>query len=120
MKVAKTFVYNEKQSPESNVRRLDQDISQLSVALQGRIRFGTGTDGDRGENIAGEFQVVTTAGADTEFAITHTLGAVPIGYIVLKQDKAASIYDSGTTWTNTTLYLKASAASVTLTLFLLK
>jgi hypothetical protein len=120
MKVAKTFVYNEKQSMESNVRRLDQDAKQLFTALQGRVRFGSGTDGDRGENIAGEFQVATTAGADTEVAIPHSLGAAPIGYIILRQDKAGSVYDSGTTWTDTNIYIKCSTAATTLTLFLLK
>jgi hypothetical protein len=120
LKVAKTFVYNEKQSMESNIRRLEQDTSQLFEAFKGRVRFGTGTNGDRGENIQGHFQVVTTAGADTEFAIAHGTGAVPIGYIVLKQDKAGSFYESGTTWTDTNIYLKCSTATVTATLFVIK
>jgi len=120
MKVAKTFVYNEKQSMESNIRRLEQDTSQLFEAFKGRIRFGTATDGYRGENIAGAFQVVTTAGADTEVTIAHELGATPIGFLVLRQDKAGSFYDSGTAYDDTNIYVKCSTAAVTATLFVIK
>lgn len=120
MKIVKTFTYNENQNVESNVRRLEQDTTQLFEALKGRIRFGTGVDGDRSENLAGEFQVVTSSTANTEFAVAHGLGAVPIGYIVIKQNVAGSVYDSGTTWTDENIYLKCSGASCTMTLFLLK
>ena len=120
MRVAKSYTYNVGQDMESNVRRLEQDMSQLFLSLQGRIRFGTGTDGDRGENMSGEFQVVTTSTADTEFTVNHTLGAVPIGYLVLKTNKGGVVYDSGKAWTKTSIYLKCSAASATITLFLIQ
>jgi len=120
MKVVKTYNYNENQDMKTNIRRLEQDTLQLFECLKGRIRFGGGIDGYRGENISGEFQVVTSANADTEFSVSHTLGAVPIGYIVIKVDKAGVVYDSGTTWTSTTIYLKCSEAATTMTLFLLQ
>lgn len=120
MKVAKTYIYNSGNDMESNVRRLEQDMSQLFECLKGRVRLGTGTDGDRGENIAGEFQVVTSSTADTQFTVSHGLGAVPIGFIVTKINKGGVVYDSGTTWTDTAIYLKCSAATATMTLFLLK
>jgi len=120
MKVIKTFSYNENQTVESNVRRLEQDTFQLFECLKGRVRFGTGDDGARGENIAGAFQVVTSAGADEEFTVAHGLGATPIGFLVLRQDKGAVIFDSGTTWDDTNLYLKSTIASTTVTLFVLK
>lgn len=100
---------------------LDKDVEALTLALQGRLRFGGGGDGDRGENISGEFQVYTSnAVADTEDTIAHTLGSVPIGYIVIKQNKASSVYEGGTSWTSTNIYLKQSNTSVTTTIFLLK
>ncbi len=102
------------------MRRLEQDLSQLFLFSQGRVRFGTGTDGDRGENISGSFQVVTTSGADTEVAVAHGLGAAPIGFLVLRQDKAGTFYDSGTAYDDTNIYIKCSTATVTATLFLLK
>lgn len=102
------------------MRRLEQDLSQLFLFAQGRVRFGSASDADRGENISGEFKVVTTASADTEFSVNHNLGAVPIGYLIAKINKGGVVYDSGTAWTDSKIYLKCSAASATITLFLLK
>jgi hypothetical protein len=106
---------------EDYVKSLDRDISKLFLGFKGNIRFGDASDGEEGENIAGEFQVVSDTGnIDTEFSITHTLGATPLGYIVTKINKGGVIYDSGTAWTDTTIYLKCSAANAAVTLFLLK
>jgi hypothetical protein len=103
------------------VRDMDFDIKRLFEAIRGRLRFGAGTDGAKGENIAGEFQVFTSSATpDAENTIAHTLGSIPLGYIVMKQDKAASLYLGGTTWTTGNVYLKCSVASVTFTLFLVK
>lgn len=102
------------------VSSLDADVINLFILSQGRVRFGTPTDGYRGENISGEFQVVTTGLADAEKTVSHTLGSIPIGYLVLKQDKAGSLYAGSTAWTSSNIYLKCSVATVTFTLFLLK
>jgi len=122
MKLVKTANLSTREDKTNQYdKNLDADISSLFTALHGRVRFGSGTDGDRGENISGEFQVFTSnATPDTEDTVAHTIGAVPVGYIVLKQDKAGSLYDSGTAWTSTNVYLKCSVASVTFTIFLLK
>ena len=103
------------------LRDLDNDVKKLFDMAQGRVRFGTGTDGARGENISGEFQVVSDTGnANTEFSVIHTLGAVPVGYLVLKNSKAGAIYDGTTAWTSTTIYLRHEAANAAVTVFLLK
>ena len=130
MKVAKSNTFkisDEEFDPEvinRNFRQLEEDLEKLFTCLKGRVRFGTGTDGDRGENIHGEFQTFTSdAVADTEFSFTHTLGSIPIGYIVLAQDKAGTLYQlptTGTDWNATTVYLKCDVASVTFNVFLLK
>lgn len=60
--------------------------------------------------------VADTGNADAEFSITHHLSRVPIGFIITKSDAAANIYDSGTTWTTTTIYLKCDTANVALSL----
>lgn len=103
------------------IHALDNDVEKLFQLTHGRIRFGTGADGDRGENIAGEFQVIADTGtANTEFSITHTLGSVPIGYIVLKNSVSGSIYNGSSSWTSTTIYLKHSGANAAITVFILK
>ena len=119
MKIAKQSNNN-----RNELRAVDTDLIALFTAMQGRIRFGDGGDGDRGENIHGEFQLFTShASANTEFSVTHTLGSIPVGYLVLGQDKAGSLYqlsDTGTAWTTTTISLKCSIASVKFLVFLLK
>ena len=64
------------------IRNLLADLKNLFLCLQGRVRFGAGTDGANGENIYGQFQTFTssaTAGAtDT---ILHTMASVPIGWL---------------------------------------
>jgi hypothetical protein len=122
--VKQTTVAKPNQVPDEFELQVDNDLVNIFTALKGRIRFGTGTNGDRGENISGEFQNFTSdASANTEFSVTHTLGAVPIGAIVLWQDKSGSLYQgptTGTNWTSTTIYFKSAGTSVNYLVFLLK
>ena len=60
--------------------------------------------------------VADTGSANAEFSVTHHLDRVPNGYIITKNDAACSVYDSGTTWTSTTIYLKCDTANVALSL----
>lgn len=60
--------------------------------------------------------VADTGNADTEFSLTHHLSRIPNGYIITKSDKACGVYDSGTTWTTKTMYLKCDTANVALSL----
>lgn len=120
MKVGKTFTYNSGQEIESNIRRIEQDLTQLFTLSQGRIRFGNGITTERGENISGEFRTIVTTTADTEVTVPHTLGSVPIGYLVINIDKGGVIYDSGTAWTKTNIYIKCSSADTTAKVFLIK
>lgn len=123
MKLAKIST-SHKSKPDDPENHVDTDLKNLFLWSQGRVRIGTGVDGDFGENVEGQFQVFTTSGTpDAENTIAHDLESVPIGYIVVGQDKAGSLYqksDTGTTWTSTNLYLKCDVASVDFTIFLLK
>jgi hypothetical protein len=127
MKVAKRSNLTVLGTGDSVARQLptvDADLKQLFDAMTGRIRFGRGDDGDRGENMSGEFQEFISSGAaNTEFSVTHTVGSVPVGILILWQDLAGSLYQgpaTGTAWTDTTIYLKCSVASVTFKVFLVK
>jgi len=53
-----------------------------------------------------------TGTADTEFSLTHHLNRTPTGFILARSDKACSLYDSGTAWTDSKIYLKCDAADV--------
>lgn len=124
MKISKTYNLNKDVPFEQQSKQIDTQINSIINVLQGRVRFGTGTDGANGENVQGQFQQFTSDGsANTEFSVTHTMGAIPKGYIVLWQDKAGSLYQgptTGTAWTSSTVYLKCSISSVTFLIFLIQ
>jgi len=124
MKAVNTQVLNETRSLDERIRMLQLNLTKIFAVLQGRVRFGRATDGDRGENIDGRFQKFTTSATpDAENTIAHGLGATPLGYINMGQDKAGSLYqltDTGTAWDATNIYLKCDVASVTFLVFLIK
>jgi hypothetical protein len=70
-------------------------------------------------NKAAKVTVGDTGAADTEFAVDHPLGRVPAGFLVANIDAAGVVYDSGTAWTATVIYLKCSAANAGVTLWVL-
>lgn len=124
MRVANTQTLNEHLPIESQVTILQTQINKIFRVLQGRVSFGTGVDGVSGQNVEGEWQTYTSnAVANTEDTIAHTIGSIPLGYIVVNQDKAGSVYQgptTGTAWTSSNIYIKCSVASVTFLLFLVK
>ena len=122
MRTAKisNYVGIDERNADSYASDVDRDLKNLFTLTQGRVSFGDGTDGNS-ENISGEFQVVSDTGAaDTEFTVAHSLGAAPVGFLVTNIDAGGVVYDSGTAWTSSNIYLKCSAANAAETLFLLK
>ena len=124
MRLANSLVLNTEAPMKEQVRILQNQMDKLFYCLQGRVSFGTGVDGVDGQNIEGQFQTYTSnATPDTEDTIAHTIGSVPLGYIVMTQNKAGSLYGTaslGTAWTSSNIYLKCSVASVTFLLFITK
>jgi hypothetical protein len=105
---------------DEHLSTIDKDLSMLFLLAQGRVRFGNGGNAI-GDNIAGQFLTFTTSATpDAENTLVHKLDAIPVGYIIVKQNKAGSLYTGTTSWTKSNLYLKCSVASVTYTVFLLK
>lgn len=88
-------------------------LSELVTALSNIMEKGIKID----DNL--DLCIVTytsNATPDTEDTITHTLRRVPIGRLVIRQDKAASFYDGGTSWDSAAIYLKCDVASVAATI----
>ena len=89
---------------QESLHRYSTDLSDL---LNGGIRFA--------DNFDAEIITVADTGlANVEFTTAHTLKRVPTGFIVLNNNKAGIVYDSGTAWTSTAIYLKCSVASCTI------
>lgn len=71
---------------------------------------------DRGVNFESNIDAVSVSFTsnlvpDTQDTITHTLGRVPIGFIVTSLDRAATVYASGTAFTSTQIFLRTNVAS---------
>lgn len=124
MRIANTLNLNENHPIPEQIRLLQDQLNKIFYLLQGRVSFGTGTDGVSGQNISGQFQQFTTSATpDAENTIAHTVGSIPLGAIILWQSKAGSLYQgptTGTAWTSTNIYLKCSVASVEFLVFLIK
>jgi len=68
-------------------------------------------------NLGGNVVTYTTnATANTQDTIPHGLPYVPRGYLVINKGAAVDLYDGGTAWNVTNLYLKATVANVPVTL----
>jgi len=105
---------------EDYLRCLDTDLINLFLFTQNKVSFGIGSDGTR-ENISGEFQLFTSsANLGTQDTVAHSLGSIPIGYLVTKQNQNATLKIGGSTWTTSNAYFISSVTSTAYTVFLMK
>lgn len=91
--------------------RIRQWAEKLQLMLDNTFRKVADIPFNQSESLT----VTDSGSANTEFNVTHHLGRNPVGFIITKSDKACSVYDSGTAWTTTILYLKCDTANVALT-----
>lgn len=98
-------------------RSLRRNYERLAQLFNGLISFGDGTNRD---NIDGNWFDVTTPGAaNTDFTVTHNLGRVPVGVLVMRKSAAVDIYTGSVAATTTQITLRATVASVNVKLFVL-
>ncbi len=83
------------------------NFGAIETVINGNVEFGP--------NIRSSVVEVIFPGAGQVIAVPHTLGRVPAGYLVAKQDAAGSVLTSELTnnWTASVIYLNASAAMTT-------
>lgn len=94
-------------------------IEDLYKLINGRnISFGRNVNsGD--QNIEGRMvEIANTGAANTQFTVNHNLGYVPSFYDVKYMSLATNIYDGGTAWTDTQIFLKSSTANVRIRIFI--
>ena len=94
-------------------RKLDVDLIRILTEREDNLKSIL----SRGLSFQDNFDAVlldyTSNGSpDTEDAVAHLLGRVPVGRIVYRQDKAGSLYDSGTAFTASNIYLQSDVATV--------
>lgn len=57
-------------------------------------------------------EAITPSTTGNVFAVTHGLGRVPQGFIVVYKSGACDVYDSGAPWDDNAMYLRATAPDV--------
>jgi hypothetical protein len=113
MEVTRSIILPQpKTDQERNLfQSLGMFITNMHAILNGGISFGDNVD-------CSLVTFTSSATPDEENTVGHTLGKIPTGYIIYSQDKAGSLYDSGTTFTATNIYTKCDVASVTFKLII--
>lgn len=102
------------QASQKDLRPFDRDLVQelgaWALNLKALLSRGISID----DNVdCRRVSVTSHATPGTEFSVAHTLGKVPLGYIVAGQDGAGSVYDGATPNTSSTLYLKSDVGGKT-------
>lgn len=114
MQIRQRIKTGKAQSPfESDLEKeLLSFSTELSTIINKGLRFS--------DNFNAQIVTVADTGtANTEFSVAHTLKTVPAGFILININNAGIVYDSGTVWTTTALYLKCSAANCTIKIIVL-
>jgi len=97
-------------------KMLQKVYRNLVLVINGNIGFGDGTHAD---NINGSWVSVTFASANTDTTITHNLGRIPVGYIVMTKSQACDVYTGSVSATKSQITLRGTVAGTTVTLFII-
>lgn len=102
---------------EKQALTVSAKIQQIIGRLNNGLSLGTGQTAHQAGNLDAQYVDVLMGDADAEVAIPHGLGRRPIGYWVVRRDRACIIYDSSNgSWSSTLLYLRSDTASATIRL----
>jgi hypothetical protein len=95
-------------SLEQELLSFTQELAQM---LNGGLKFE--------DNFNGAIVSISDSGnADSENTVAHGLKRVPSGFKVININKAGVVYDSGTAWTSTNIFVKCNVANCVIKLFI--
>jgi hypothetical protein len=99
----------------TDIGRLLDSLSQL---LNGQVTFGNGTDVD---NLKGQWITVSTIGlsSGTDVEISHTLGIIPPGFILMVPPIDGFVSRGNAAWTKSAIFLRCSVTDQWFTIFVL-
>jgi len=99
---------------ERAVATLNNFMLGIVRKLNGKLSLGDGSQSSLTGNLYGQYIEFTTPSTpDEQFQVDHGLGKAPAARIIVRQNKAAHLYDSNLGgWGDNSIYLKCDVASV--------
>ena len=99
---------------DTNQKRFVEDIFKLTNR---NISFGQTVNG-LDQNISGMMiEIADSGAANSSITLIHNLGYVPKFYDIKYSNLATQVFDYGTTWTTTKIFLASSTAHTKLRIF---
>lgn len=102
--------------PKALLEIARQNFEKIESEINGKLNLALVNGTGKGENTDTQLlEFTTNSTADTEDEIAHSLGRKPQGLIVVRQDKAGTIYVDSTSWdkwNQSNIYVKGSATSI--------
>ncbi len=103
-----------------NLRAIDREL----LSVLSNLSFNLKSILDGGISLADNVDAVVVSftsngSSDTEDTVGHTLGKIPLYFIVCDINKGGVVYRSGTAFTKTNVYLKTSVTSAAVKVLLL-
>lgn len=93
-------------------------IEDLHKIFNRNISFGSGID-TQDQNVQGKMVEIADSGlANSVIIVIHNLGYIPKFYDIKYASKATQIFDFGTVWTDTQIFLASSTANTKLRIFI--
>lgn len=109
---------------KEHLEKVNKTLSNISfgssVPLSSPAPGGSVALIDADSNMEGhKVYAVSPAAPNTEFAVPHSLGRVPMGFIYMGGSNQGLVYKGATPWTATQIFLKETQGSNGFILFIL-
>lgn len=109
----------EKVLPFPDPKNTHRVLERVHKVLSGNISYGTLSPVDKGRNIDVFPATATTPGViNTEFAVSHGLNRIPVGFHLINKSGSVDVYQSTTAWTKNKIFLKATVININITLLI--
>lgn len=97
---------------ENSLAGVLKAVRDILLGLSQRLTFS--------DNIQSQLRSghVSAGSPNTEYPIAHTLGRIPVMFSYYTNDSNSIVYAGPTAWTSTTIYLKCSGTSVSVTILI--
>lgn len=105
--------FNHKSVPFLNSTKFQEELVTMLQDVMGNLAAIFDSGVSFFDNIDGApVSFISSATPDAENAVTHHLGRIPVGFMMMYLDKPSIVYAGPTAWTATTIYLRANIATV--------